>query len=1246
MSSKQTATPIDFEAEYGVNAGYVQALFEDWKADAASVDSSWKDIFEDLERRAAPEQSAPVASPDGDNASAPARAAPRRAKRASAPSAETQSRAQASDASREADTAAADSTPKSPAAETKGFDPAAATFEALTGIAGRIVTNMEESLSLPVATSVRTISAKVLTENRQILNEHLKIRALGKASFTHIIAFALARALGENLRLVASYVEGDDGKGKRRIPDHVNLGLAIDVPAPKGRMLVVPSIKGADKLSFADFHKAYEDLVRRGRDGQLTAADYQHTNVTLTNPGGFGTEMSVPRLMKGQGVIIATGTIGVPPHVAGASRESLAEVAVGPVMTMTSTYDHRVIQGAESGLLLKRVEDLLNGDDGFYDSIFRSVRVPWKPYVMAMDQHDPRRDDASKQAAVWMMINAYRVRGCRLADLDPLEYAPEEYGSLDPSNYGFTVWDLDRSFLCGGMTGRERMTLRDILTVLRRTYCRRWSVEYMHIVERKRKHWVRDHVENEEHAPVFEHKERLEIYERLILAEHFEQFLHTKYVGNKRFSLEGADSLIPALADTIERAAAHGVERVIIGMAHRGRLNVLANILGKSYAQIFREFEGVLLPLSTEGSGDVKYHLGQQGIYQTRDGKRVEVFLSPNPSHLEAVDPVVCGLTRAAQDQMGDKERKKVLAILIHGDAAFSGQGVVAETLNMSRLRAYKNGGTIHIVVNNQIGFTASPKDLRSTHFCTDIAKGVTAPILHANGDYPESVLRAMRIAVDYRHEFGEDAVVDIVCYRRWGHNEGDEPAYTQPVLYQKIRAHPTVADTYRDLLMRRGGIEASELDAIVERCENELREARKQATEAAEKKTELPREEIIDLDDDEPLDYVTARSPETGVDKDELVEIIDETNRMPTGHVTHPNLLRQLRRREQMVRGDGGLDWGCAETLAFGSLLRDSVSIRLAGQDSGRGTFSHRHAVIHDQVTGDEYVPLQKLARGGAHFEAWDSLLSEEAALAYEFGYAFLAKTKQCLVIWEAQFGDFVNGAQIPIDQFIVSSEAKWKRTAGVMLLLPHGYDGQGPEHSSARPERFLQLCSGGNIVVANCTTSAQYFHLVRRQGLSGEPRPLIVLTPKSLLRDKRAASDIEAFTDGRFEEVLEDPKSPKNAKRVLFCSGKVFYDLEEFRETKGIDDVEIVRVEQLYPTPMDHMLAILRRNPKATPVWVQEEPRNMGAWTFMLQRFLDRDVRLQYAGRPESPSPATGSYSRHKAEQEHLVQRAFGLV
>ncbi|HEX6884910.1 MAG TPA: 2-oxoglutarate dehydrogenase E1 component, partial [Planctomycetota bacterium] len=692
-------------------------------------------------------------------------------------------------------------------------------------------------------------------------------------------------------------------------------------------------------------------------------------------------------------------------------------------------------------------------------------------------------------------------------------------------------------------------------------------------------------------------------------------------------------------AELIERAAERGVETVVIGMAHRGRLNVLANILGKSYESIFQEFEGTLLPLSSEGSGDVKYHLGQKGSFRTRAGKTVEVWLSPNPSHLEAVDPVVCGMTRALQDERGDGERKQVLAVLIHGDAAFSGQGVVAETLNMSRLRAYANGGTLHLVVNNQIGFTAGPKDLRSTYYCTDVAKSIQAPVLHANGDYPEACLRAVRLAVDYQREFAEDAVLDMVCYRRWGHNEGDEPAYTQPVLYAKIRKHPTVVENYVALLERRGRLTHAELESIRQRFDDELAQAR--ARNAAHVHEEPPLEKLIDLTDDDPRDYVAEPSPETGVPAPRLVEVLDALNRMPEGHVVHPNLLRQLRRREQMVRGELGVDWGCAEALAFATLAAEGVPIRLSGQDSGRGTFSHRHAVIRDQITERDHLPVRTLAAEGAGFEAWDSLLSEEAVVGFEYGYA-LARPR-ALVLWEAQFGDFVNGAQIPIDQFVFAGEAKWKEKSGVVLLLPHGYDGQGPEHSSARIERFLALCADGNATVANCSTSAQYFHLLRRQGRASPKRPLVVFTPKSLLRDAHSASAVAELATGGFHEVLEDPRRPAKVKRVVFSSGKVFHDLAAQREAAQLAEVELVRLEQLYPFPRAALEAVVARASGAELVWCQEEPKNMGPWPFLLQRFADLGWSVRYAGRPQSSSPATGSYRRHGAEQEYLVRRAL---
>ncbi len=1198
---------IDFESEFGINAAYVQNLYEGWREGSERVDAAWREMFERLD-------------PEG-------------AARAAAREAEAAERAS------KAATATATATAPKPAKAAPSAGDDEAELVPLRGIGRSVAAHMIESLEVPTATSVRTLSAKLLDENRRILNEHMKVRVLGKASFTHLIAFALVRALREMPRMQASYVEKDD-RPHRSTPKHVNLGIAVDVTGPDGeRLLFVPALKRAEELGFLAFLRAYDELVERARDGKLGVEDFQGTTSTLTNPGGLGTTLSVPRLMRGQGLIVGTGSIGVPPEAAGMAARVRAEIALGPVLTVTSTYDHRVIQGAESALFLRRVDELLQGADDFYDEIFRTVRVPWTPLRAGVDE-EVVRDPAELQSRVWELINAYRVRGCRLADLDPLEYKPDYLPSLDPNTHGITVWDLDRRFYSGGMGGHRERTLREILALLRRAYCRRWTVEYMHISDVRPKHWIRARVEDPEQEHLFDSAARRRILGLLERAEKFERFLQASYVGNKRFSLEGADTLIPALAELIERSAEQGVDTVVIGMAHRGRLNVLANILGKSYAQIFREFEGVLLPLSTEGSGDVKYHRGQRGKFKTSTGREVEVVLSPNPSHLEAVDPVVAGMTRALQDVAQDAARTRVLAVLIHGDAAFSGQGVVAETLNMSALRAYHNGGTVHIVVNNQIGFTASPRDLRSTYYPTDVAKSVGAPILHANGDYPESVLRAVRTAVDYQREFSGDAVVDMVCYRRRGHNEGDEPAYTQPLLYERIATHPTVREHYMELLIRRRELDRAEVDELAKRFDDELHQALDRSRAGAA--PELSEVEILDLDDDDPADYAREPAPPTGVDADRLVSIVDRANRVPEGFVVHPNLLRQLRRRETMVRGEIDVDWGCGEMLAFGTLLEEGVAVRLAGQDSARGTFSQRHAVIRDQTTGAEHVPLRSLARDGADFEAWDSLLSEEAALAYEYGYAFARPG--ALVMWEAQFGDFINGAQIAIDQFILSGEAKWKQRSGVTLLLPHGFDGQGPEHSSARPERFLALCSGGNARVVNCTTSAQYFHLLRSQGLDENSRPLVVLTPKSLLRDKRAASPIADFTAHHFRHVIPDERAlAGGARRVVLCSGKVYYDVEDGRAKQERDDVAIARVEQIYPFPRVELFELLDRHPDADVVWCQEEPRNQGFWPFVLQRFLDAERPIAYAGRPESSSPATGSYKRHEAEQARVVRRAL---
>ncbi|MDA0667449.1 MAG: multifunctional oxoglutarate decarboxylase/oxoglutarate dehydrogenase thiamine pyrophosphate-binding subunit/dihydrolipoyllysine-residue succinyltransferase subunit [Planctomycetota bacterium] len=1194
---------IDFEEQFGVNAGYVESLYEQWLTEPSGVAGEWAQWF------AAADKASPPAAAKGGKATATATA-------------------------------------------TKGVETPAVNevdAEALRGIPARIAANMNASLAVPTATSMRTIPVKVLDENRKIINAHMRDRALGKASYTHFIAYAMVRAVADMPNVQSYYLE-EDGKPWRMSPQKINIGMAIDVGNAEKRSLVVPNIKDAGSMDFKQFFDGYQDIVARGRKGKLTAADFAGTTFSLTNPGGFGTEASVPRLMQGQGLILATGSIGVPVQARNMNPTMLAEIAMGPVMTITSTYDHRTVQGAESGLLLKRIEELLSGADGFWSDIFRVLRVPWTPTHLDEDHHKAHDDDsASQQAKVWQLISAYRQRGCQLADLDPLEYHPDMLPSLDPSWYGFTIWDLDREFLTDGMCGKASMTLREILEVLRETYCRRWSLEYMHITDRKRKHWLRARVEGRRNEEVFDFEHRQRILQRLVKAENFEQFLHTRYPGNKRFSLEGADTLIPAVGEIIDRAAASGVERVIIGMAHRGRLNMLANILNKSYRKIFGEFEGVLMPDEAEGSGDVKYHLGQRGVHTTPDGREVEIILAANPSHLEAVDPVVCGEVRAYQDLDNDVERKKTLGILIHGDAAFTGQGVVAETLQMSELPAYRTGGTIHLVVNNQIGFTAGPRDLYSTYYCTDIAKAVQAPVLHANGDAPEAVMRSIHVAVDYQREFGVDVVIDMVCYRRRGHNEGDEPMYTQPLLYQRIANHPTVRSLYTSLLMRRGMMTREECNAVGEEFDAELREA-----------LEVSRAEAKNYDGGASIEIDANANPWSDADfaspdpvsppqvsAASLLSLVERTNAMPDEHVVHPNLLRQLKRREEMASGERNLDWGCAETLAWGSLIEAGIGVRLAGQDSGRGTFSHRHAVIRDQRTSSDYVPLAHL-KEGVHVEFRDSFLSEEAALGFEYGYCLA--DRRDMVVWEAQFGDFANGAQIPIDQFLASGAAKWGEHVALTLLLPHGYDGQGPEHSNARPERFLQLAAEGNFTLANCSTAAQYFHLLRRQGhIIGETdqkalerRPMVVFTPKSLLRDPRAASPVEDFLTEGFQTVLVED-AVKAPRRIVFCSGKVAHDLADYRNQHNVEDVVLARVEQLYPFPQDKVAALIAQYPDAELIWCQEEPRNMGPWASMLQRFRDLHWKILFVGRASAASPATGSYKRHHVEQAALVKAAF---
>ncbi len=1194
---------IDFEEQFGVNAGYVEALFEQWQGDPASVDEEWGRIFLGLADGSAP--AAPASTPAVTVAVEP----------------------QPAPAAR----------PSTTPAEDRDYQP-------LRGVAARIAANMTASLEVPTATTVRTLPVKVLDENRRIVNAHMRDRALGKTSYTHFIAYAMVRAVRE-MPHVQSCFEERGGQAYKVVPKRVNIGLAVDVEGRDGsRSLVVPNVKGAEAMDFFAFYTAYQDKIERARKGVLAAEDFAGTTFSLTNPGGLGTEASVPRLMKGQGLILATGAIGVPVHVRGMSPQALAELAIGPVMTVTSTYDHRTVQGAESARLLQRVENLLDGADGFWEEIFRTLRVPWRPARIRQDAGASDTRVSEKQARVWQLITAYRTRGCQLADLDPLEYAPDLHPSLDPESYGLTIWDLDREFPTDGMCGLASMTLREILDVLRETYCRRWTVESMHIVDLERKQWVRERVEPRRNEAVFDLEHRQRILSRLVQAENFELFMQTRYPGTKRFSLEGSDMMLPALAEMLDRLAANGVQRVVIGMAHRGRLTLMGTILGRPYERIFSEFEGSALPEMPEGSGDVKYHVGQRGTYRTPAGQEIAVILTANPSHLEAVDPVVCGMVRAWQDCEGDAERRRTVGILVHGDAAFTGQGVVAETLQMSELAGYRTGGTIHLIVNNQIGFTAGPDDCYSTYYCTDLAKMVQAPVLHANGDFPEAVLRATHVAVDFHQQFHGDVVVDLVGYRRRGHNEGDEPAYTQPLLYQKIAKHPSVRRSYIELLARRGDMTREEAERIAHEYDEKLRVALEgwRARGGGKVVTEEDVAPQVSERDDHPGDWADEPSPETGVARATLVEIIERTNAMPDGFVVHPNLLRQLKRREEMVHGAKDLDWGCAEALAFGAMVKDGVGIRLAGQDSERGTFSHRHAVIRDQKTGAGHVPIAGL-RAGVHVEFRSSLLSEEAAVAFEYGYTLAAQ--KTFVAWEAQFGDFANGAQIPLDQFVAAGEFKWGQKSGLVLLLPHGFDGQGPEHSSARIERWLQMCAEGNLTLANCSTAAQYFHLLRRHAAAGMQHPLIVFTPKSLLRDPRAMSPVGEFESGRFREAIGDAAAdPKRVKRVVLCSGKLAHEIVAARDARGRADVAIVRVEQLYPFPRKALETELARFPRAEAVWSQEEPRNMGAFCFVQARLAELGRSAAYAGRPAAASPATGTHSRHLAEQAGVVNRALG--
>ncbi|MEO7555513.1 MAG: multifunctional oxoglutarate decarboxylase/oxoglutarate dehydrogenase thiamine pyrophosphate-binding subunit/dihydrolipoyllysine-residue succinyltransferase subunit [Acidimicrobiales bacterium] len=1203
--------------EHGVpdepNEWLVDDMYEQYRTDPASVSQAWQEFFADYSRDS--EQPAPpTTSTSPRSAEAPAVDQPR------------------------PEPSASQAVPSVSAPETAPDAPPEG--EPLRGAAARIVANMEASLGVPTATSFREIPAKLLEVNRNVINGYLGRTRGGKVSFTHIIGYAVVRAIADSMPVMNhAYLEAADGKPSVVRNERINLGLAVDQRKRDGtRTLVVPVIKGVDTVDFRGFWGAYEDLIRKVRTNKLSPDDFAGATVSLTNPGTIGTKQSVPRLMPGQGTIVGVGSIAVPASYEGADPAALADFGVSKVITISSTYDHRIIQGAESGLFLRRVHELLLGSDGFYDDIFRSLGVPYEAVLWRRDVNPVNREEAmlAKQVAVDTLIRVYRVRGHLIADLDPLAWSePHMESELDPATYGLTIWDLDREFLTNGLGGRDRLSLGDILKVLRDAYCRTMGIEYMHIQELDEQHWIQEHVEGI--APELASGDQQHLLGRLNAAEAFETFLATKYVGQKRFGLQGAESAIAILDSLLEQSADADLDGVVMGMTHRGRLNVLANIVGKSYDQIFKEFEGAIDPESTQGSGDVKYHLGQSGKFVARGGKEIEVELAANPSHLEAVDPIVLGFVRAKQDLINDPGSYSVLPLLVHGDAAFAGQGVVAETLQLSKIKGYRVGGTIHVIINNQLGFTTPPESSRSSEYCTDIAKTVQAPIFHVNGDDPEACIRVARLAFAYRQAFAKDVVIDMVCYRRLGHNEGDDPSYTQPQMYKKIDARRSVRKLYTEALVKRGDITLEEAERALGDFQSRLQESLDQT------RSHAPAPGLKAKPAPPPVGCLPPI--ETGVDRATIERIYQVLSTPPAGFSIHPKLAKQFEARTKMFDA-GEVDWALGEAMAFGSLLLEGVDLRIAGQDTRRGTFSHRHSVLVDHETGAEWAPLAHLDPDQAKFFIYDSLLSEYAALGFEYGYS--VENKQTLTAWEAQFGDFANGAQVIIDQYVVAAEEKWGQTSGLILLLPHGFEGQGPEHSSARIERFLTLCAEDNIQVANCTTAAQYFHLLRRQMHREVRKPLVIITPKSLLRAKSARSKVDDLTGGTFDEVLADASFTGDhsaVRRVVLASGKVAHDAIARRAELG-EPVPVLRVEQLYPWPADQLEGQLAAYPGATElVWLQEEPENMGAWNFVKGRLYER-LGARYAirrvSRFESGSPATGSHAVHVQEQEQIVEDA----
>ncbi|HEV7773418.1 MAG TPA: multifunctional oxoglutarate decarboxylase/oxoglutarate dehydrogenase thiamine pyrophosphate-binding subunit/dihydrolipoyllysine-residue succinyltransferase subunit [Conexibacter sp.] len=1136
----------------------------------------------------------------------------------------------------------------------KATKPAGA--QLLKGGAGMLARYMDDSRSIPTATSFRTLTVSVLEARRKQLKE-----AGLKVSFTHLIAYAIAKA-GAEMPVMAHHFAEIDGKPHRVDDGAVNLGLAVDVEKKDGsRTLMVPVIRGADTLDFKGFLAAYDALVDKARTNSLTADDLTGGNVTLTNPGGIGTVASVPRLMVGQGTIVATGSIAYPVGLGAIG----AQIGAEKVMSMTSTYDHRIIQGAESGRFLQTIERYLQGENDFYEGVFQALSVALpalppapKPQLAAVPAAAaaagaaPSEELLQAVQAADSLLKAYRMHGHLAAQLDPLGSDPVGDPALDPKPLRLTpelMAQIPARILRTGVPGA---TFADALPHLREIYCGTIAYEIEHISSHRQRVWLREKIETGAFRNPLTNDERKALLKRLIEVDALERFMHKAYLGQKQFSIEGLDMTVPMIDEVVRLAGANGGREVVIGMAHRGRLNVLAHNLSRSYGSIFAEFEGqttldVITSIPQGGTGDVKYHHGARGTQALPDGGSLIVRLESNPSHLEYVGPVGIGATRAAQTTRqgphATQDTNAALPIILHGDAAFPGQGVVAETFNLQALDGYTVGGTVHLIQNNQVGFTTDPDDARSTRWASDLAKGFDVPIIHVNADDMAACISAVQLAHAYRQEFGHDVVIDLIGYRRFGHNEADEPAYTQPEMYVKIRDHPTPPAIYARQLIDAGVVTQNEVDAMTNAVWQQLSEEHQQL------KARLSAATPVEQGTGEyQLDRTPSPDVATAVDAERLRALNEALLRVPEGFSVHPKLKRSLEQRREAMGTEGGITWAHAEQLAYASLLTEGTPVRLTGQDAERGTFSQRHLVLHDPKTGQEYCPIQHLPNALAPMELHNSPLSEVAALGFEYGYS--QEGPETLVLWEAQFGDFVNSAQVIIDQFIISGLAKWGQSTRLTLLLPHAYEGSGPEHSSARLERWLQLAAEGNIRVAYPTTPAQYFHLLRRQAKIAKQRPLVVMTPKSLLRLPQATNRIEHLSDTQFYPVLAEPRVDNDkVTRLILCSGKVYYDLVGDEMRQGNEGVAIGRVELLYPFPQGQILELVGSYPNLREVvWLQEEPRNMGARAHMsprLMQILPRELKFGYIGRPERASTAEGYPAAHAMEQRRIVTTALDL-